>query len=443
MKLQLKSDIALEEDPQGTKSLTSPTGRFSLTAFPSFIDRTIRHLGEGIDEEFLVDQIEGRDLTCLFYFLELLKRYALLIYKTDYVAVIPFNAQFRVEETFSEGKYQLSRFAFCRLENKEMVLETPLSPVRVVLQGKEGMELFYTLKEPLSFSELKERFPTFSSQELRETFALLVSANILTSMEESATSSQWEFHDLLFHSRSRQGRLDSPYGGTYRFKGKIPPLPAVKQYPAHKKIVLPVPKVQSEPAFDTIMQKRKSKRQHGTNPVTLEQLGEFMYRTSRVKEVRHMDEQEYTSRPYPGGGARYELELYPVIQVCEGIDSGVYHYDPLEHALSELSKLDGDAEDLLKGAMRSSGKEEGPQVLFVISARFQRVSWKYQSMAYAVILKNVGVLYQTMYLTATAMGLAPCALGGGDSDLFSKVIGSDYLEETSVGEFMLGSLQSF
>jgi SagB-type dehydrogenase family enzyme len=63
-------------------------------------------------------------------------------------------------------------------------------------------------------------------------------------------------------------------------------------------------------------------------------------------------------------------------------------------------------------------------------------------MAYAVILKNLGVLIQTMYLVATASDLAPCAVGGGDSDLFCKVTGTNYLEETSVGEFMLGSLPS-
>ena len=44
-----------------------------------------------------------------------------------------------------------------------------------------------------------------------------------------------------------------------------------------------------------------------------------------------------------------------------------------------------------------------------------------------------------MYLTATAMELAPCAIGTGDSDLFARASGLDYYEETSVGEFALGS----
>jgi SagB-type dehydrogenase family enzyme len=60
-------------------------------------------------------------------------------------------------------------------------------------------------------------------------------------------------------------------------------------------------------------------------------------------------------------------------------------------------------------------------------------------MAYALVLKHVGVLCQTMYLVATAMGLAPCALGTGDSDLFAYATGLDYVAESSVGEFALGS----
>jgi hypothetical protein len=55
-------------------------------------------------------------------------------------------------------------------------------------------------------------------------------------------------------------------------------------------------------------------------------------------------------------------------------------------------------------------------------------------------MKDVGCLYQTMYLVATAMGLAPCGLGGGHSDLFAQVAGLDYFAETSVGDFVLGTI---
>jgi oxazoline/thiazoline dehydrogenase len=45
-----------------------------------------------------------------------------------------------------------------------------------------------------------------------------------------------------------------------------------------------------------------------------------------------------------------------------------------------------------------------------------------------------------MYLVATAMGLAPCGLGNGNSSLFAEAVGTDYFAESSVGEFILGSV---
>jgi len=80
-----------------------------------------------------------------------------------------------------------------------------------------------------------------------------------------------------------------------------------------------------------------------------------------------------------------------------------------------------------------------PQMLIGVTARFGRVMYKYEAMAYATILKNVGVLYQTLYCVATAMGLAPCALGGGDANRLADVAALDYYAQSSVGEFLLGS----
>ncbi|NES85897.1 MAG: PatA/PatG family cyanobactin maturation protease, partial [Moorea sp. SIO2B7] len=95
---------------------------------------------------------------------------------------------------------------------------------------------------------------------------------------------------------------------------------------------------------------------------------------------------------------------------------------------------------LLKDAHQSSGEQGMPQVLLIITARFGRLFRKYRSLAYALVLKHVGVLYQNLYLVATNMGLAPCSLGAGDSDRFAQATGLNYVVESSVGEFMLGSL---
>ena len=48
----------------------------------------------------------------------------------------------------------------------------------------------------------------------------------------------WDFHDLLFHTRSTEGRHANPLGGLYPYAGIIAPLPAVRPRWPGKKIDL-------------------------------------------------------------------------------------------------------------------------------------------------------------------------------------------------------------
>jgi SagB-type dehydrogenase family enzyme len=95
-------------------------------------------------------------------------------------------------------------------------------------------------------------------------------------------------------------------------------------------------------------------------------------------------------------------------------------------------------EALLMAAQFAMDAPAAPQVLITITARFGRVSWKYSSLAYALILKDVGVLTQTLYLMATDMGLGGCAIGKTNIDLFAKMTGIEFHVEGPVGQFALG-----
>jgi oxazoline/thiazoline dehydrogenase len=204
--------------------------------------------------------------------------------------------------------------------------------------------------------------------------------------------------------------------------------------------------MQRDEPLTRVIEQRVSLREYGDAPITTTQVGEFLYRTARARSVTEpgfANDKPYavSSRPYPGGGGAYELEVYLTVTACEGIATGFYHYEPREHQLSRISAPSAGTDALLRSACVAAGISHPPQILITVTARFQRMSWKYESIAYAAILKDVGVLYQTMYLVATAMRLAPCALGSGNSDAFAAAADLRYLEESSVGEFMLGSIR--
>lgn len=362
-----------------------------------------------------------------------------------------FGQPYHADAVDPAKTYVLSRFACCRREQGNMVLECPLGHAQVRLHTPEAAALVAELASPTTCDQLAAQHAEWPATAITGLINLLLNAQALSEVgaqgtpveDASPTLAQWEFHDLLFHSRSRLGRHNNPFGKTYSFEGRFPPLPPVK--PAMSDGIIPLYKPdiqalkQDDVPFSQVLEERRSLRNHDEEPITDVQLGEFLYRTARVKEVYQDEKGGVTFRPYPGGGALQSLEIYPVIDRCANIPSGLYHYDPLNHQLEKVSDRNMHVDTLLQMAWHSILETSRPQILLVIAARFQRVQWKYSSIAYSVILKDVGGLYQTMYLVATAMGLAPCALGGGHSDLFAAAANLDYFAETSVGALVLGS----
>jgi SagB-type dehydrogenase family enzyme len=228
-------------------------------------------------------------------------------------------------------------------------------------------------------------------------------------------------------------------GGTFRFLGDLAPLPALEPVPPGT-IPLPEPGPPPEaPTFFQVLETRRSIRAPGPEPITLAQLAGFLHHVARVRGVHPADPgagrpYETVSGPCPGGGGLHEIELYLTVSRCAGLEPGFYHYAAGAHGL-ERRPSEAAPRMLLQAAAAMSAPV--PDILFTLAARIQRVSWKYQGIAYALVLKNAGVLYQQMYLVATALGLAPCAIGSGDSQLFAQASGLDFARETSVGEFAL------
>jgi SagB-type dehydrogenase family enzyme len=358
-------------------------------------------------------------------------------------------------------RHRLSQFAYLRRDGEALVVETSLAGARVVIDDVRACALIGALAAPSTAAELAARASDLPAEAVRLLLALLDAGGMLDDAEvpgnggEPVVSARdaWEFHDLLFHARSRRGRCHLPVGATYRLAGRMELPPAIKPAPAGKLDPLARPDLETlqreDPPLSWVIEHRRSIREYGARPLSARQLGEFFYRVARVRDLHDVVIQAphgpmpmtIASRPYPSGGALYELEFYAAIAHCDGLAPGFYYYTPQDHGLITLGGPSAEVTALLHDAAESAGMPaDTVQVLVVLAARPPRISWKYASIAYSLILKHVGVVYETMYLAATAMGLAPCALGCGDSDAFARAAGTDYYAETSVGEFLLGSL---
>jgi SagB-type dehydrogenase family enzyme len=372
---------------------------------------------------------------------------------------IPMSAGARLQPgpTVEAGSVvRLKRFSYLHVGDNGSCpqLESPLSLHRVALHDSRAAALAGALGSGGPASRALAAVPDVPRAGGRSLIDLLVAAGMAEVAPgdgpeaDPSPMALWDFHDLVFHARCRSGRHDHPFGAEYRHASTHRPVPAVPPRRPGPVIELARPTwdrvLDADPKLTEVIETRRSVRDYGDRPISVEQLGELLYRAARVRRIVPADPHagfsyDLTDRPFPTGGGSGELELYLTVAECSGLQPGAYHYDATGHRLEHVAARPGECQALLANAHWATGGNAHPQVLVTITSRFGRLSWKYSSIAYALTLKHVGVLYQTLYLVATAMGLAPCGLGSGDVELASRIFGLEWTVESAVGEFLLAT----
>jgi SagB-type dehydrogenase family enzyme len=461
--VRLSDHVALEGQADG-----NVVARFEGYAqgLGKFTPATVKRLSELRTGLLLVSISRGRagdkEINLL---VQRLARSGLLEYRLgparggrDSVVIEPQVADYRpqIAKVGNTDTIALSRFAYLRRRGKEMVLESPRAGALFRIGDPKTAATLATLSKPQKISRYrKERgFPGL------ELLGLLVDSQILFKLRaddaDGLRASEgdpnlvlWDFHDLLFHTHSTEGRQANPLGGLYSYSDLLAPLPAVRlpwPGPAINLSGEAMPAAAPSP-FATLLDERHSIRDFDDeHPIKLGELATLLQTAARVRAKwtapsdmgEEGPEVSYASRPYPSGGAAYELELYLAVNKCEGLARGFYHYDADKHVLTSIDVRPEALDAQFSDAEFAIGASGAPQILVVIAARFGRVSWKYSSVAYSLILKDVGVLTQTLYLAATDMGLGGCAIGTNNIDRFARMTGLEFFVEGPVGQFALG-----
>ncbi len=352
---------------------------------------------------------------------------------------------------------RLSRFSALRSVGTQTVLESPLAPFRAVFNRPEAGWLIASFGTPLTGPEAVARLP-LSERAGHALLSYLVATGMLQAARHDGEEPRfaedddpvlraWTHHDLMFHWSSRPGLRDTDFGRRAQPVRHQRPLRPAGVPPAGQKVVLPRSAGScgaSAMSLAEALRRRASVRTHGSRPMTTAQLGELLYHALAVRPrpggAAVNPRWPAADRGYPSGGNSYELEAYLSVGRCEGLAPGVYYYAPAEHCLVRLPASAAQLDSLLSHARAGAGMPAPPDVLLTLTAGFGRVSSQYHGMAYALTLKNVGVVQQTLYLLATAMGIAGCAIGTGDGDAAARAFGLDWRQEPAVGEFVLGSL---
>lgn len=227
--------------------------------------------------------------------------------------------------------------------------------------------------------------------------------------------------------------MDLGGGGTFRLAGTVPPLPALERPPGVGSAVpLPPPPATTPVDYWQLTEDRRTVRVFAPDPLPLPTLSALLWHTARVRAVRPADPDDphaYDAvfKPLASAGATHAVNIWLISHNIVGLDGRAWWYDGVEHALRPA-----------RGQTPLPPGAYGAPVTMLLTSRHARLAWKYEAIAYALALKDVGVLMHALQLTGTALGLGVVPLGSGPVAAVAEALGVDPLEHSPVGELVVG-----
>ena len=182
-----------------------------------------------------------------------------------------------------------------------------------------------------------------------------------------------------------------------------------KTYPRFQKIILKYLHNRKDVLFNSLS-KRESNRDFRGRTISFQEANQVLYYSCGIHNIKQAKRDFNKSRRmYPSAGAKYPLEIYPVIFRVTDIPKGIYHFNVKDNDLELL--LQGDFKEIFE---KITGQDwvKDSSILIIITAIFKRTTRKYKERGWRYILFEAGHIAQNIYLIATHLGIKTCAIGG-------------------------------
>ena len=218
------------------------------------------------------------------------------------------------------------------------------------------------------------------------------------------------------------------------------PPPPIQKPPAPGNLIIPLPprEAWNVPPCDLqeAIGNRRSVRDFGKEPLSLDELALLLWATQGVREVPH---EAAVLRTVPSAGCRHPFETYLAVLTVTGLESGIYRYLPLEHALEQIREAN-DLPARLSAATHGQRFAGLAAVTFIWTALPERTEWRYAEASYKVIALDAGHVCQNLYLACQAVGCGTCAIAAYNQTLLDELLGVDGSDEFAVYLAPVGKL---
>ena len=177
------------------------------------------------------------------------------------------------------------------------------------------------------------------------------------------------------------------------------------------------PRTSGAVSVEEALAKRRSVREYADSPLTSEEVMQLLWAAQGITLP------QYGFRTAPSAGGTYPLEIYMVTRSSgvEGLEAGIYHYEPRDHRLVERIRGDFSAQ-LMAAALNQEWVGAAP-ANFVITAIFERTTRKYGDRGERYVWQETGHAAQNVYLQAVALGLGNVVIGAFHDAEVQRLLG--------------------
>ena len=180
---------------------------------------------------------------------------------------------------------------------------------------------------------------------------------------------------------------------------------------------LPEPRREGMVSVEAAIADRRSRREYGSGALSMAELGQLLWAAQGITA------RSSGFRAAPSAGATYPLEVYVVVGEpgVDGLETGIYLYDPESHSLS-LVRSGDHQQDLREAALDQEWIERGA-IDLAICAVDERTNKRYGERGQRrYVPMEAGHAGENIYLQAEALDLAVVSVGAFQDDRVQTIL---------------------
>jgi len=226
-------------------------------------------------------------------------------------------------------------------------------------------------------------------------------------LPSNESDSIWE----IYHENSKTSRYDCFPSDSF-VASRMSKLYESLSYKEHPSIPLSTTFPHLELSLEEAILQRVTTRKMKPVPMKHDLVGAILYYAYGITRDKKDTKLMRSFRTVPSGGALYPLEIFFFSKYVDGLNPGIYHYNPIENSIEQV--IPGDLTEKIGNCLTpvQTNLAFDTSMMIFITAAFERETFKYGPRGYRFSLLEAGHVAQNINLVSTAVNLGSVNIAG-------------------------------